>query len=424
MSDRRIEQAYEAARERYAALGVDTERALAALSSVALSLPVWQADDVTGFETRTGSLSGGIVVTGGRGGLPRSVDELRRDLDAVYALLPGRHRLNLHAIYGEFGGRQVDRDAIEPEHFAGWADWGASRGLRLDFNATCFAHPRAETGFTLASPDRGIRAFWIEHCGRARAVGAFLGRRQGAPAIHNLWIPDGTKDAPLDRAERRCTLAAALDEVFATAWPAAELKDAVESKLFGIGSESFVVGSHEFYLGYAQRAGKMVCLDLGHFHPTESVADKISSLLVFFPELLLHVSRGVRWDSDHVVLFDDAVRAVAEEIVRAGAMGRVHIALDFFDGSVNRPGALVLGARSVLRALLAALLEPRERLLAAQRAGDTLALLALAEEAKALPWGAVWDQHCLRHGVLPGEAWIPQVTEYERRCRSERGGER
>jgi L-rhamnose isomerase len=424
LNDAGIREAYERARDRYASFGVDTDVALLRLSSVPLSLPVWQADDVTGFETSPTNLSGGIVVTGRRAGRPRSLEELQDDLRLVFGLLPGRHRLNLHAIYGDFGGRSIDRDRIGPEHFRGWADWAASLGIKLDFNATCFSHPKAEAGFTLASADPEVRRFWIEHCRRSREIAADLGRRQGSFAIHNLWVPDGCKDAPLDRFERRRTLLHSLDEVFRDEHPASALKDAVESKLFGIGSESFVAGSHELYLAYAVQRGKMVCLDLGHFHPTESVADKISAILLFCDELLLHVSRGVRWDSDHVVILDDAVRAVAEEIVRADALSRVHIALDFFDGSVNRPGALVLGARSVLRALLVALLEPGVRLAEFQRQGDTLGQLALADEAKTLPWGPVWDFHCLVHDVPVAEAWISIVSEHERRARAARGAGR
>jgi L-rhamnose isomerase len=414
MNDIDIRSAYDKARDRFGALGVDTEAALASLASVSLSLPCWQGDDVGGFERSGDELGGGLAVTGRRPGKPRTVDELRVDLDEAFRLVPGRHRVNLHAIYGEFGGRAVDRDAVGPEHFTGWVEWARRRGLKLDFNATCFAHPLAEEA-TLAHHDAEVRRFWIEHCRRCRRIAAEFGRCQASASIHNLWIPDGTKEAPIDRAARRERLLRALDDVFAERYDPAVLKDSVEGKLFGIGSESFVAGSHEFYLAFAITRGVMICLDTGHFHPTESVADKISALLPFVPELLLHLSRGVRWDSDHVVLATDDVRAIAAEIVRAAALGRVHIALDFFEGGVNRPGALVLGARSVLASMLGALLEPRTAIGAFEREGDWLAALALAEEARKLPTGAVWDEYCVRAAVPPADEWISEIRDYERK---------
>ncbi|MCX6133857.1 MAG: L-rhamnose isomerase [Ignavibacteriales bacterium] len=416
-----IRKSYDLARERYAALGVDTEEVMKTLSKISLSLHCWQGDDVGGFEKPSASLSGGgIQVTGNYPGKARSVEELRADLKEAYSLIPGRHRLNLHAIYGEFQGKLVDRDQIAPAHFAGWIDWAKQQGIKLDFNATCFSHPKSDDGFTLSHPNKGIRDFWIEHAKRCREISAVMGRALQSPCIHNLWIPDGSKDHPVDRFAYRAFLLDSLDKVFATSYPSSEMKDAVESKLFGIGSEAFVVGSHEFYMGYALTRKKMVCIDMGHFHPTESVADKISSMLQFFDELLLHVSRGVRWDSDHVVILNDDVRSLAEEIVRSNALNRVNIALDFFDGSLNRIGAWVIGTRSTLKAILAALLEPREKLRAFEQKGDNFGRLALLEETRVLPLGAVWDYYCLNAGVLTGEEWIAEVHRYEHTVLSKR----
>jgi L-rhamnose isomerase len=418
-----IEKALALARERYAELGVDVDEALERLARVPISLQCWQGDDVRGFERPDAALSGGgIQVTGNHPGAARNPGELRGDLEKVYSLLPGRHRLNLHAMYGEFGPGRVDRDEVAPAHFHGWVSWARGLGIGLDFNATLFSHPRADDGFTLSSRDPGTRSFWIRHVRQCRAVAASMGEALASPCIHNLWIPDGCKDACTDRAERRKRLRESLDEIYSTAHPPTHLKDAVESKLFGIGSESFVVGSHEFYLAYALGKGLMVCLDLGHFHPTESVADKISSILAFQDELLLHLSRGVRWDSDHVVLFDDPVREVMLEVVRADALDRVHLALDFFDASLNRVGAWVTGARAVLKAVLYALLEPRERLRGLEEGGDNFGRLALLEECRSLPLGAVWDAACQESGVPPDGAWQDEVRVYEREVLSRRGG--
>ena len=415
MFEERIGKAYDAARERYAELGVDVDKAIDELSKVALSLHCWQGDDVSGFETPDSSLSGGgIQVTGNYPGRARTPEELRADLEKALSLIPGKHRLNLHAIYGEFGGQRVDRDQIAPEHYTGWIEWAKQQGLKLDFNATCFSHPKSDDGFTLSNKDEGTRAFWIEHVKRAREIGAFMGRELGDACIHNLWIPDGSKDIPVDRYSPRERLKDSLDKIYSAKYDASVLKDAVESKLFGIGSESYVVGSHEFYMGYALAHSLMVCLDLGHFHPTESIADKVSSLLLFSDELLLHVSRGVRWDSDHVVLLNDETRGLAEEIVRCNALGRVHIALDYFDATLNRVGAWVIGSRATLKSLLAALLQPMDRLREAEKSGNYFARLALLEETKTLPLGAVWDHYCVTNGVPAGERWIDDVTAYER----------
>jgi len=421
LSEQSQEKAFDAACEQYAARGVDVHAAFEILDCVPISLHCWQGDDVAGFEAPDAALSGGgIAVTGNHPGRARTIDELRLDLEKAFSLIPGHHRLNLHAIYGDFGGKKVDRDRIGVEHFESWVDWARTRHLGLDFNATCFSHALAESGSTLSSADEGVRRFWVEHVRRCREIAAWMGRELGGASIHNLWIPDGTKDATVTRYERRERLRTSLDEIFLIGYPAESLADSVESKLFGIGSESFVAGSHDFYLAWALRAGVMVCLDMGHYHPTESVADKVSSLLPFFDEILLHVSRGVRWDSDHVVVWSDELRDVAAEIVRAGALGRVHLALDYFDASLNRVGAWVIGARAALKAMLFALLEPTARLREMEAAGDGFGRLAMLEEMKTLPFGTVWDAWCLAKGVPEGDRWIEAVRDYEETVLSKR----
>jgi L-rhamnose isomerase len=416
-----IDKAYSAARDRYADHGIDTEKALARLQTISLSLHCWQGDDVGGFEKRAGGLEGsGLQVTGGYPGRARTVDELRSDLEQAFRLIPGRHRVNLHAMYGEFGDQAVDRDAIEPGHFRGWSEWARHLNLKIDFNATCFAHPKAAAGATLSSRENGIRKFWVDHVKCCRKIAASIGREQQAACLHNLWIPDGSKDVPADRWGARAALLKSLDEIYQVEYSPQQLKDSVESKLFGIGSESFVVGSHEFYLGFALTRGKMVCLDLGHFHPTESVADKISAILPFSGEILIHISRGVRWDSDHIVLLNDEVRELAAEIVRSQALERIHLALDYFDASLNRIGAWVLGARSMLKALLIALLEPADKVRELDPPSKALQRLALFEELKILPVGPVWDAFCARSSVPAGEDWLREVETYERRVLSRR----
>jgi L-rhamnose isomerase len=414
MSDSSIEQAFTLARERYAQLGVDVERAIAALRGVAISLHCWQGDDVGGFESAAGLTGGGIQATGNYPGKARTPDELRADLDQALALIPGKHRLNLHAIYGDYGGRRIERDEIGPELFSRWIDWAKSRGLGLDFNGTFFSHPKADGGFTLASRDEGTRKFWVAHGIACRQIGERFGRELGTPCITNVWIPDGYKDLPADRKSPREILRRSLDEIFAQPLDPRFHLDAVESKLFGIGSESYVVGSHEFYLGYAIANQKLLCLDSGHFHPTEGIADKISAVLAWLPEILLHVSRGVRWDSDHVVILSDELRTIAEEIVRGEYLGRVHIGLDFFDASINRIAAWVIGTRATLKALLLALLEPTALLRQYEAAGDFTRRLALLEELKSLPAGAVWDHYCLTQNVPVGIAWLDAIRAYER----------
>ena len=411
--------AFQLARERYAGLGVNVDRALNALAKIPISLHCWQGDDVGGFENSGNALAGGIAVTGNYPGKARTPDELRMDLEKALSLIPGKHRLNLHAMYGEFGGKRVDRDEIEVAHFKNWITWAKSNSLGLDFNPTCFAHPKASDGFTLSHRDKGIREFWIDHCRRSRDIGAAMGRALGTPCITNVWIPDGFKDTPADRQSPRERLAAALDEVFKKPLSPKHNLDAVEGKLFGIGAESYTVGSHEFYFGYAITRQKLLCLDAGHFHPTESIADKISSVLLYLPEILLHVSRGVRWDSDHVVTFTDDLQAIAREIIATGHAKRVHLGLDYFDASINRIAAWVIGTRNLLRALLLALLEP-PAISAAELAGDNTTRLALQEESKALPFGAVWDYYCESKGVPLGEAWLAAAKAYERNVLSKR----
>ena len=417
----RIQAAYSAARDRYAELGVDVEGVLKELERIPVSLNCWQGDDVGGFEHTSENVSGGgIQVTGSYPGKARTIHELQRDVEKALSLIPGQHRLNLHAMYGDFGGKTIDRDAILPEHFRTWIDWGKEKKLKLDFNATCFAHPKADSGYTLSNTAKGIREFWIEHVSRCRTISAFIGREQSDPCIHDLWIPDGSKDITVTRTEHRQHLKDSLDAIFAVRHNPAEMKDALESKLFGIGSESFVVGSLEFYLGYGITNNIMLCMDMGHYHPTESVADKVSSILQFSQELLLHASRGVRWDSDHVVILGDDLRALAEEIVRGGNLHRIHFALDFFDGSINRIGAWVIGARATLKAVLLALLEPRASLRTYEEAGNNFARLALLEELKTMPSGAVWDYYCLKKNVPPAAAWIQEVLTYEQSILKER----
>ena len=416
MKDTLIQQAYELARERYAAVGIDTEKVLDTLQGIPLSLHCWQADDVMGFESGS-ALSGGIQTTGNYPGRARNVDELRADILEAASMIPGRHRLNLHEIYGEFGGGFVDRDQVEPRHFEGWMQWAQEQGMKLDFNSTSFSHPKSGN-LTLAHPDKGIRDFWVEHTRRCRAIAEEMGRRQGDACIMNLWIHDGSKDITVNRMKYRELLKDSLDRIFAT--PYAHLKDCVESKVFGIGLESYTVGSNDFYIGYAAQRGKIVTLDTGHFHPTESVADKVSALLLFVPELMLHVSRPVRWDSDHVTIMNDETMDLCKEIVRCGALDRVHIGLDYFDASINRIGAYVVGSRATQKCLLQALLEPLGTLRTYEAAGKGFERLALLEECKSLPWNAVWDMFCLRNGVPVGEEFIPAVEDYERRVLSKR----
>ena len=413
-----IEKTYELARQRYAEFGVDTDRALKTLAAGAISMHCWQGDDVAGFENAGDLSDSGLMTTGNYGGRARTPDELRADMAKAFSLIPGTHRANVHALYAETGGKKIDRNALTAGHFAGWIDWCRDLGIGMDFNPSFFAHPMADSGFTLASRDKSVRRFWIDHGIACRRIGGHIGQALGSPCVTNHWIPDGYKDIPADRKAPRELLERSLDEMFAE--PVDQNLDAVESKLFGIGSESYVVGSHEFYLGYAVRHNTLLCLDTGHFHPTESIADKISAVLVFVDRLLLHVSRGVRWDSDHVTIFSDEVGDIARELVRGDYLGRVHIALDYFDASINRVAAWVIGMRATLKALLAALLEPVDKLREFEINGDFTSRLALMEDVKLLPLGAVWDYHCLTCDVPAGNDWMADVRQYEADVQSKR----
>ena len=418
MKKQTIEQAYAMAKERYADLGVDTDAALAKLQKISLSLHCWQADDVTGFENPDAQLSGGIQTTGNYPGKARNIEELRQDILTATSLIPGRHRLSLHASYADFRSTgAVDRDALRPEHFASWMDWAEANGMKLDFNSTSFSHPKSGM-LTLSNPDEGIRRFWIEHTKRCREIAEEMGRRQGDPAMLNIWIHDGSKDTTVNRIGYRRLLKQSLDEIFAVDY--ANMKDCIEAKLFGIGAESYTVGSYDFYLGYGAKYGKIVTLDTGHFHLTESIADKVSSLLLFTPEIMLHVSRPIRWDSDHVVIMNDDTLDLAKEIVRCDALDRVHIGLDYFDASINRIGAYVVGARATQKCVLQALLEPLAKLREYEASDRLFERLALLEEAKNLPWNAVWDMFCLQNDVPAGEAYIADVEQYEKDVTSKR----
>ena len=416
MNEQNIRKAYELAVERYADIGIDVEKVMEQLQGVQLSLHCWQADDVTGFES-TGELTGGIQATGNYPGKARNIDELRADVLKAASLIPGKHRLNLHEIYGDFGGKFVDRDQVEPAHFESWIQWAAENGMKLDFNSTSFSHPKSGD-LSLANPDEGIRSFWIEHTKRCRAVAEEMGKRQGDPCIMNLWVHDGSKDITVNRMKYRALLKDSLDQIFATEYK--NMKDCIESKVFGIGLESYTVGSNDFYIGYAAQNQKIITLDTGHFHPTESVADKVSSILLYVSELMLHVSRPVRWDSDHVTIMNDETLDLCKEIVRCDALNRVHVGLDYFDASINRIGAYVIGSRATQKCLLQALLEPLHLLREYEANGQGFERLALLEECKSLPWNAVWDMFCLKNNVPVGESFIAEVQKYEAEVTSQR----
>jgi L-rhamnose isomerase len=405
---------YALAKERYAALGVNTDNAIERIQDVEIAVHCWQGDDVAGFERAGQELTGGIAVTGNYPGKASTPDELRADAEKAFSLIPGKHRFNLHASYLENSGQTLDRDEVEPAHFQGWIDWARQQGLGLDFNPTFFSHPKSDDGFTLAHPDPAIRQFWIDHGIRSRRISAAIGEQLGSPSINNVWVPDGMKDMTIDRKGPRERLVESLDTIFAEPIDKRFNLDAVECKLFGLGSESYVVGSHEFYLGYAISRQTLLCLDAGHFHPTEVISDKISSVLLWVDQLLLHVSRGIRWDSDHVVILTDELQAIMQELVRGDYLGRVHIGLDFFDASINRVAAWIIGTRCTIKALLMALLEPIELLRECENNGDFTARLALLEEFKTLPFGAVWDYYCLQCEVPPGGMWLEDIRQYER----------
>jgi L-rhamnose isomerase len=415
MSTKNIEQAYRLAKEQYAQIGINTDKAMAQLAKVPISLHCWQGDDVGGYEKVGAELSGGgIQATGNYPGKARTIEELRADVEKALSLIPGRHRLNLHACYLDNGGKFVDRNEMQPRHFRSWIDWAKANKLGMDFNPTYFSHSKAADGFTLSHPDKGIRNFWIEHGIACRKIGAAMGKALGSATVTNVWIPDGYKDIPVDRTGPRQRLADSLDKIFAEKINPKYHLDAVESKLFGIGAESYTVGSHEFYMGYATSRQKLLCLDAGHYHPTEMISEKISSVLMFCPELLLHVSRPVRWDSDHVVILNDELFAIAQELVRSGKLDKIHIGLDFFDASINRIAAWVIGTRNMIKALLFAFLEPTAMLKKAELKLDFTARLALMEELKTLPFAAVWDYYCMKKDVPVGAAWFHEVRQYEK----------
>jgi L-rhamnose isomerase len=415
MKRENIKKSYQLAKEEYSELGIDTDKVIAGMDKIIISLHCWQADDVGGFEKAGAVLGGGgIQATGNFPGKAKTLDQMRTDLDKVMSLLPGKQRLNLHAIYGEFGGNFVDRNKIETKHYQGWIDWAKKRGIELDFNCTCFSHPYADDGFTLSSKNEKIRKFWVEHTKRCRKIAADMGKQLGTPAVHNIWIPDGSKDMPVDRTTLRKLLKKSLDEIFAVEYPEKYLKDSIESKLFGIGSESMVVGSYDFYLGYAIKNNKLITLDNGHFHPTEQVGDKISSILQFADKILLHLTRGVRWDSDHVLILNDELMLIAQEIVRAKALNRVNVGLDFFDASLNRIGAYIIGTRSAQIAFMYALLEPIKMLTSFENEGKNFERLAYLELMKTKPFGAVYDYYCLVNNVPVGEDIIKEIQKYEK----------
>ena len=407
-----IEKAYELAKEQYAAIGVDTDKVLEKLQNAVISMHCWQGDDVNGFLFKDVALSGGIQTTGNYPGKANTPDELRADIEKAMSLIPGKQKLNLHAIYADTD-EKVDLDKLEPRHFERWVEWAKKMGIGLDFNPTCFSHPMADSGFTISSPDEKVRNFWIEHCKQSRKIAAYFGKELGQVAVTNFWFPDGYKDIPIDREAPRRRMMTALDEVFSVDYDPKYTKDAIESKVFGIGAESYTVGSNEFCVGYAVSRGKMCCLDAGHFHPTEVISDKIPTVLLYTDELLLHVSRPVRWDSDHVVIMDDELLAIADSLVRTNLLERTHIGLDFFDASINRIAAWVIGTRNMQKALLRAMLQPVDVLKKIELDGDYTSRLALIEEYKTYPFGAVWDYFCQKNNVPVGTDWLKEVKKYE-----------
>lgn len=414
-----VKESYELAKQRYAEFGIDTDAAVAQLKNIPISMHCWQGDDVIGFENPDGNLTGGIQTTGNYPGKARTLDELLADIEKALSMIPGKHRINVHAIYGDFGAG-VERDKIEPKHFKKWVDWAKKNGVGLDFNPTCFSHPMSDDGMTLSHPDKEVRDFWIRHCKACREIAAYFGKELGTPSVVNFWFPDGMKDITVDKYGPRKRMMEALDEIFSVKYPKEYILDAFESKVFGIGAESYTVGSNEFCLGYAVSRGKLICLDAGHFHPTEVISDKVSAVMCYVDEILLHVSRPVRWDSDHVVILNDELKNIAEELVRNDFLSRTHIGLDFFDASINRIAAWVIGMRNMQKALLMALLEPTKALAEDERKFDFTTRLAMLEELKTLPAGAVWDYFCETNSVPVGEEWISVMREYEAKVLPER----
>lgn len=415
--DELIRKAYELAKERYAECGIDTDSVLKKMDDFHLSLHCWQTDDVVGFEPKAGALSGGIQTTGNYPGRARNIEEVRADILKAMSLIPGTHRLNLHAIYGDFGGKFVDRDEIGIEHFQSWIDWALEHNIKLDFNSSSFSHSKSGD-LSLSNPDEGIRKFWIEHTSRCREIADAMGKAQNDPCIMNLWVHDGSKDITVNKYLYRELFKKSLDEIFATKYD--HMKDCLESKTFGIGLESFTSGSLEFVVGYCVKNQKIYTIDTGHYHPLEDAADKVSAMLLYVPELMLHVTRGVRWDSDHVTIMEDPTMNLCKEIVRADALSRVHFGLDYFDASINRIGAYVIGSRAAQKSMLCAMLEPVSTIRTLELNGKGFQRLALLEEAKAMPWQAVWDMYCLTHNVPVGESFIPVIEDYEASVTSKR----
>ncbi|MFL0251352.1 L-rhamnose isomerase [Clostridium neuense] len=415
-----LKERYEAAKSEYAKWGIDVDKVLEELKKVKISVHCWQGDDVTGFEASKQALSGGIAATGNYPGKARTPEELRSDLDKALSLIPGKHKVNLHAIYAETNGEAVERDELKPEHFKNWVEWAKKRGLGLDFNPTIFSHPKAADGLTLSHPNKEIRDFWIRHCIASRKIGEYFGRELGQTCLTNLWIPDGYKDIPSDRLGPRKRLKEALEEIYKEKIDPKYNLDSVESKVFGIGAEAYTVGSSEFYINFAAKNAVLPLMDTGHYHPTEVVSDKLASMLLFFDKVALHVSRPVRWDSDHVIVFDDELKEIAKEIVRNDAIDRVIIGLDFFDASINRIAAWTIGTRNMIKALLFAMLMPNEKLKDLQDEGNFTERLALMEEFKTYPMGDVWNYYCAINNVPVKEDWLSEVKKYEEEVLSKR----
>ena len=407
-----VKESYELAKRRYAEYGIDTDKVLETLKNIPISMHCWQGDDVIGFENPDGELTGGIQTTGNYPGKATTPEQLRADIEKALSLIPGKHRINLHAIYGDFEGN-VERDKIEPKHFAKWVEWAKKNNVGLDFNPTCFSHPMSADGMTISHPDKEVRDFWIRHCKASREIAAYFGKELGTPAVTNFWFPDGMKDITVDKYGPRKRMMEGLDEIFSVEYPKEYTLDAFESKVFGIGAEAYTVGSNEFCVGYAVSRGKLVCLDAGHYHPTEVISDKLSAVFCYADDVLLHVSRPIRWDSDHVIVLDDELKNIAAELVRNGFVNRTHIGLDFFDASINRIAAWVIGMRNMQKALLIALLEPTADLVAAEQKFDFTTRLATLEEIKTLPFGAVWDYFCEINNVPVGGEWLKEVRKYE-----------
>lgn len=422
MGNEKLQQQYAWAKEEYAKYGVNVDDVLKRLADVKISMHCWQGDDVTGFMNPDQELTGGISVTGNYPGAAHTPEQLRQDLEKAFSLIPGKHKVNLHAMYVDTD-EKVDLDEIEPAHYAKWVDWAKEQGLGLDFNPTFFSHPNSEDGFTLSHPDKKIRDFWIEHGKRARKVAAYFGEELGQTSVNNFWVPDGFKDNPIDRLAPRKRLMESLDTIFAEELDRKYTLDAVESKLFGLGAEAYTVGSHEFYMGYGITRNKLICMDAGHFHPTEVISNKLSSLSLFSEGILLHVSRPVRWDSDHVVIMDDELQEIGRELVRNDLLGKTHIGLDFFDATINRVAAWVIGTRNTLKSLLKAMLEPTEYLRKIELDGDYTTRLALTEELKDFPFTAVWDYYCETQNVPVREAWLKEVKDYEEKVLVKRSEE-